>query len=305
MIEFNPSTKIISETAKGKKRKIGHSKRCSFQGDDHNNNDNNSISNYNNTKRNEKKMSSPSTIYSNCLHSTDNNCLHSTIAFFKNQKYGNRLIRKNSNSILNHKDVHYYNVDGDDDDDDDDDEANDDVQNQKQQQQQQHDVQISLKNDLQITKDVNNIFSSFNNEFEDKSNLNHYILRKYQSKFNLWCWYLITTKHNLLLYGIGCKKLIINNFIKKYLLNEDVIEFNSNIPVIIKHEHHHNEYSNHVRHQSYGIKILFKNIFKSILIDKNNYHDSDDICNGLNTTAALGSYAKHLTGKSLLHPILI
>ena len=236
-------------------------------------------------------------MYSN-LH-TDYNCLHSTIAFFKNQKYGNRMIRKNSNSILHHKDVHYHNVDGDDDDD-----ANDDAQNQKQQQQ-QNDVQISLKNDLQITKDVYNIFSSFNNEFEDKSNLNHYILRKYQSKFKLWCWYLIASKHNLLLYGIGCKKLIINNFIKKYLLNEDVIEFNSNIPVIIKHEHHHNEYSNHVRHQSYGIKILFNNIHKSISINKNNYHDSDDICNGLNTTAALGSYAKHLTGKYLLHHILI
>jgi len=293
MIEFNPSTKIISETAKGKKRKIGHSKRCSFQGDDNNND----ISNYNNKKRNEKKTSSPSTMYST-LH-TDNNCLHSTIAFFKNQKYGNRMIRKNSNSILHHKDVHYNNVDVDDDDD-----ANNDAQYQKQQQQ-QNDVQISLKNDLQITKDVYNIFSSFNNEFEDKSNLNHYILRKYQSKFKLWCWYLIASKHNLLLYGIGCKKLIINNFIKKYLLNEDVIEFNSNIPVIIKHEHHHNEYSNHVRHQSYGIKILFKNIHKSISINKNNYHDSDDICNGLNTTAALGSYAKHLTGKYLLHHILI
>lgn len=295
MIEFNPSTKIISETAKGKKRKIGHSKRCSFQGDDNNND--NSISNYNNKKRNEKKTSSPSTMYST-LH-TDNNCLHSTIAFFKNQKYGNRMIRKNSNSILHHKDVHYHNVNGDDDDD-----ANDDAQNQKQQQQ-QNDVQISLKNDLQITKDVYTIFSSFNNEFEDKSNLNHYILRKYQSKFKLWCWYLIASKHNLLLYGIGCKKLIINNFIKKYLLNEDVIEFNSNIPVIIKHEHHHNEYSNHVRHQSYGMKILFKNIHKSISINKNNYHDSDDICNGLNTTAALGSYAKHLTGKYLFHHILI
>ena len=296
MIEFNPSTKIISETAKGKKRKIGHSKRCSFQGDDNNNE--NSISN-NYKKRNEKKTSSPSTMYSN-LH-TDYNCLHSTIAFFKNQKYGNRMIRKNSNSILYHKDVHYHNVDGDDDDD-----ANDDAQYQKQQQQQQqHDVQISLKNDLQITKDVYNIFSSFNNEFEDKSNLNQYILRKYQSKFKLWCWYLIASKHNLLLYGIGCKKLIINNFIKKYLLNEDVIEFNSNIPVIIKHEHHHNEYSNHLRHQSYGIKILFKNIYKSISINKNNYHDTDDICNGLNTTAALGSHAKHLTGKYLLYNILI
>lgn len=302
MIEFNPSTKIISETAKGKKRKIGHSKRCSFQGDD-NNNENN-ISNYNYKKRNEKKTSSPSTVYSN-LH--DDNCLLSTIAFFKNQKYGNRMIRKNSNTILYHKDVHNYNVDGDDDD------ANDDAQLQKkqqqqhkqkqQQQQQQHDVQISIKNNLQITKDIYNIFSSFNNEFEDKSNLNHYILRKYQSKFKLWCWYLIATEHNLLLYGIGCKKLIINNFIKKYLLNEDVIEFNSNIPVIIKHEHHHNEYSNHVRHQSYGIIILFKNIYKSISINKNNYHDSDDICNGLNTIAALGSHAKHLTGK--FHPILI
>jgi len=118
--DFHPSTTIISETAKGKKRKIGHSKRCSFNDDDYNDkfNNNNKINNDKKKKKdgiNSRKKDlntydttnttsivslSASSSSSSSVYSLFPASLHSTIAFFKNQKIGGRIIRKNN--IKNH-----------------------------------------------------------------------------------------------------------------------------------------------------------------------------------------------------------
>ena len=114
------------------------------------------------------------------------------------------------------------------------------------------------ENNFAISKENYNKFLQYTKTTETDLYSSHL---NYESKFSTWTFNLLAN-HNICLYGIGCKRMIVNSFVKQYLYGEDVMEFEGDLHI------EHVESSNK---SPTGLKILLNCILTKILLKPKDY----------------------------------